>query len=264
MAALVGAFSPRGGRRMRRRAATIVLSTALLALIALAIPTSGKGAAAAQTLGSPVIVTGAGAGGGPHVKVYSVDLAHHTVTQLASYFAFGPFFPGGVRVAAGDLFGTGNNASPDGRDEIITGAGPGGGPDVETWDLDPQNQIVARGGQYAYDGGFRGGVFVGSDSPQAPDIVTGAGAGGGPHVKAINSNNLNPAGFFAYDTNFPGGVSVAGGDMAGDGSPRVITGAGAGGGPNVRVFKPDGSAMTANFFAYDAGFGGGVFVAFGR
>lgn len=214
--------------------------------------------------GRDELITGAGAGGGPDVRVWAIDVAHKLVTQLAGFFAYGPFFPGGVHVATSDLFGTGNNVAPDGRAEIITGPGPTGGPDVETFDLNTQNQIVPRGGGYVYNGGFTGGVFVGGDTPQGKDIITGAGPTGGPHVKAISTDNFDPPGFFAYDVGFPGGVSVAAGDLAGDGSPRIITGAGAGGGPNVRVFKTDGSSMSANFFAYDGGFGGGVFVAFGR
>jgi hypothetical protein len=214
--------------------------------------------------GRAELITGAGPGGGPDVRGWAIDVGKKLVTQIGSFFAYGPFFPGGARVATSDLFGTGNNAQPDGRDEILTGPGPGGGPDVQTWEFNGPNQIQAKGGGYVYGSTFTGGVFVGGDSPQGHDILTGAGAGGGPHVKAINSQDLFPAGFFAYDAGFTGGVSVAGGDVAGDGSPRVITGAGPGGGPNVRVFKPDGSAMTANFFAYDGGFTGGVYVAFGR
>jgi hypothetical protein len=65
------------------------------------------------------IITGAGAGGGPHVAVFSGA----NLQLLASFFAYDPFFPGGVNVAAGDVDG-------DGHADIITGAGPGGGPHV--------------------------------------------------------------------------------------------------------------------------------------
>ena len=65
------------------------------------------------------IVTGADAGGGPHVIAFSGADLH----VLRSFFAYDPAFPGGVRVAAGDL-------DLDGHAEIITAAGPGGGPHV--------------------------------------------------------------------------------------------------------------------------------------
>ncbi len=42
----------------------------------------------------------------------------------------------------------------------------------------------------------------------AAQIVTGAGPGGGPHVRVWNDVDLSEiAGFFAYDPAFTGGVS---------------------------------------------------------
>lgn len=67
-----------------------------------------------------------------------------------------------------------------------------------------------------------------------PDLVTGAGATGGPHVivwdgASLTHNSLtSKASFFAYAPTFLGGVSVATGDLAGDGVREIITGAGIG------------------------------------
>src|SRR5437867_1542287 len=69
-------------------------------------------------------------------------------------------------------------------------------------------------------------------------IVTGAGPGGGSHVRAfLGDGRATAVSFFAYPPGFTGGVHVAAGDVDGDGFPEIITGAGAGGGPHVRVFK---------------------------
>ena len=66
------------------------------------------------------------------------------------------------------------------------------------------------------------------------DIITGAGAGGGPHVSVFSGTDLSIlASFFAYDPAFTGGVTVAAGDVNGDGLADIVTGAGAGGGPHV-------------------------------
>src|SRR5207245_3231802 len=112
-------------------------------------------------------------------------------------------------------------------------------------------------------------------------IVTGAGPGGGPNVRVwnyggppgpsgnppINNNVQIVANFMAFDVNFSGGVNVAVGDVDGDGHADVVTGAGAGGGPNVVVVSGRDLAATgtptpiANFFAYDIHFTAGVFVA---
>jgi hypothetical protein len=71
--------------------------------------------------------------------------------------------------------------------------------------------------------------------------------------------------FFAYSPQFFGGVRVAAGNVTGNGGPEIITGAGPGGGPHVRVFDAIAgtqiSGPLGSFFAYDAGFLGGVFVS---
>jgi uncharacterized repeat protein (TIGR01451 family) len=117
--------------------------------------------------GSHEFITGAGAGGGPHVRVFGVAGGVH---ELTGFFAYDPAFTGGVFVACRDLTG-------DGIAEFVTGAGPGGGPHVRV--------LSAAGG-----------------------VVTELG------------------GFFAYDPAFTGGVSVAAGDVTGDGVGELITGAG--------------------------------------
>ncbi|MFH1744898.1 MAG: putative glycoside hydrolase [bacterium] len=118
-----------------------------------------------------------------------------------------------------------------------------------------------------YDGKFNGEIsFAVSDlnCDGTKEIITGAGAGGGPHVRifGIDGRQLT-GGFFAYDENFRGGVNVAVIDMNGDGTKEIITGAGAGGGPHVRVFTKDGRPLTGGFFAYGQNFRGGVSVATG-
>ncbi|MBI5077352.1 VCBS repeat-containing protein [Candidatus Falkowbacteria bacterium] len=112
-----------------------------------------------------------------------------------------------------------------------------------------------------YDKGVN--IAVGDlDKNGTVEIVTGTEKGGGPQIRIFNSNGklINP-GFFAYGTNFRGGVNVAIGDLEGDGTLEIIAGAGFGGGPHVRVFAPDGRLINPGFFAYDPKFRGGVNVA---
>jgi hypothetical protein len=110
----------------------------------------------------------------------------------------------------------------------------------------------------AYDPAFRGGVNIATgliNSDVIPDIITGAGRTGGPHVKAFDANGNTLVSFLAYDPAFTGGVSVAGGNQL------IITGAGPGGGPHVKTFNAQGTLLY-NFFAYATTFTGGINVAY--
>ncbi len=209
------------------------------------------------------IITGAGAGGGPHVRALHRN-PDGSLSELASFFAFPVGFTGGGRVAAGDIDG-------DGRADLLVGAGPGGGPHVRVLTRNPDGSLSELASFFAFPAGFTGGVFVAAGDVNGDgraDLLVGAGPGGGPHVRVLTRNpdgTLSElASFFAYPAGFTGGVTVAAGDVNGDGRANIITGAGPGGGPHVRVLtrNPDGTLTDlASFFAYDPAFTGGVFVA---
>jgi hypothetical protein len=197
------------------------------------------------------IITGVGSGG-PHVKVFDGQ----TGAEIRSFFAFGPGFTGGVRVAAGDVNG-------DGLADIITGAGPGAGPHVKVFDGLTSAEIRSF---FAYDPSFTGGVFVDAgdiDGDGFDDIVTGADRGPA-HVKVMSgATGETLHSFFAFEASFMGGVRVAAGDINGDGFDDIIVGAGPGAGPHVKVFDGVTGANLRSFFAYDPAFRGGVYVASG-
>jgi len=201
------------------------------------------------------IVTGADAGGGPHVVVYD----SFSGGVKFSFMAYDRRFTGGVRVAAGDVTG-------DGIPDIVTAAGPGGGPHVIVFDGATGAEVRSF---FAYAAAFRGGVFVAAadvNSDFRADIITGADAGGGPHVIVFDgADGSILQSFYAYDPAFTGGVRVAAADVTGDGFgyADIITGAGPGGGPDVRVFSGTNAALVREFYAYDPNYSGGVSVAAG-
>jgi lysophospholipase L1-like esterase len=171
------------------------------------------------------VVTGAGPGGGPHVRVFGVNAVTGAVAPAAGFFAYDPMFAGGVFVAAGDLTG-------DGVPDVVTGAGPGGGPHVEVFD--GRTGALLKGFM-AFDPGFRGGasVAVGELDGRAadgPELAVAAGPSGGPHVRVLRSDGTQFAGFFAYPLGFTGGVTLGqagqGWLVAGAGQPGSLVAAG--------------------------------------
>jgi hypothetical protein len=230
------------------------------------------------------LVVAAASAGGPHVKVFAgigdgsgAVTAINIKDPLVSFFAFDPSFQGGVWVSAGDVTG-------DGFADLAVGAGAGGGPHVKLFAAEYSGAAFTRvnvdaplASFFAFGEDFHGGVRVAARNGM---LVTAAGPGGSPHVEVfdtLDDNNrfqaLNPAApaasFFAYGTDFRGGVSVALGDVDGDGRDDIITGAGAGGGPHVEAFHNRGKPahpffaaddLAASFFAAPSTYRGGVSV----
>ena len=196
------------------------------------------------------IVTGAGPGGGPHIRIFKSN-----GIPVGGFFAFDKEeYRAGISVAGGDIDG-------DGTFEIIVGAGPGQPPIVRVFN---QNGLLLTE-WLAYGQGFRGGIRVAVgdiDGDGKDEIVTGAGPGGGPHIRVFDGQGHFLFHFFAYDEDFRGGVNIALGDLDIDGKDEIITGAGPGGGPHIRVFDGQGQ-LRFHFFSYLETFRGGIEVAAG-
>lgn len=94
-------------------------------------------------------------------------------------------------------------------------------------------------------------------------FVAGNQTGQAPRVNKVNPGLSFGGGFDAYPQSFTGGVRVAVGDVTGDGVKDIITGAGPGGGPHVKVFDGVTGSEVRSFFAFDTSFAGGVTVASG-
>ncbi|HXG09019.1 MAG TPA: hypothetical protein VNK04_04455 [Gemmataceae bacterium] len=95
--------------------------------------------------GREEIITGRGMGG-PLVRVFNGG----TATQIVGFRAYGPGFTGGVRVGTIDADG-------DQKADIVTGPGPGLGPNVRIFDGQTLAQLTSF---FAFDPVFQGGIFV--------------------------------------------------------------------------------------------------------
>ena len=92
-------------------------------------------------------------------------------------------------------------------------------------------------------------------------LVTGADAGGGPHVRGWNAlGGSLPISFHAFSGN-NGGVRVATADVTGDGRPEIVAAPGASG-SEVKVFDGRTYALVHRFVPYYS-WGSGVFVGGG-
>lgn len=196
--------------------------------------------------GKADIITGADSGGGPHVRVISGANGR----ELMGFFAYAPTFVGGVRVAAGDF----NN---DGRADIITGAGPGGGPHVQIFS--GANGSVLRS-FFAYDATATKGVFVAAGDVNADnklDIVTGYG--GNSQVRVFSNNGTLLQSYLAISSANKS-VRVGCVDINNDGRADVWAAAGPGDAPIIECRDATSLTQLQRFNVFDPSFLGGVYV----
>jgi uncharacterized protein YkwD len=198
-----------------------------------------------------LVVMGAGQGGGPQVVAFNPT----TGQQVFNFMAFASNFRGGVTVAAGDVNG-------DGYDDLVVAAGQGGGPHVKIFN-GRTGQLIRE--FMAYETSFRGGVYLAVGDVNGDgkaDVITGTGVGGGPLVKVWDgATGAMLSSYYAYASAFRGGVTVAAGDVNGDGKDDIVVGTGVGGNSTIHVYDGGTFAMLQGFSMQSSNLVGGVRVA---
>ena len=157
------------------------------------------------------IVSGAGWGGGPQVRVFSPS-----GKLEGSFFAYDKNLRGGVNVALADLDG-------DGQDEIITGPGKGDRSGIKIFTLSGK----LKSSFMPYGDKFNGGVSVATgdvNGDNINEIITVPASSGGPHVRVFNASGEVLANFFAYDEKYHGGARVSVADVNDDGQLEIMVG----------------------------------------
>ena len=147
------------------------------------------------------VVTASGPGVPPHVVVFQ----GYTARVVSSFYAYSPKFMGGLTLAAADL-------NADGRAEVITGAGPGGGPHVVV--IDGNTGATLRS-FYAFAPSFTGGMAVsatkgrGTSLPKGTSSILAGTLTQGGEVLCIDFETLETlAEFTAYEGT--AGLNLAG------------------------------------------------------
>jgi ELWxxDGT repeat protein len=144
----------------------------------------------------------------------------------------------GVNVTVGDTSG-------DGKPEVILAPGYGGGPNVKVYQQNtgPGYLFSLIGDFNAYAASYTGGVNVAVADVNRDglgDIVTGTGIWSNDVRVFSAGNGANMImDFFAISPSFQGGVTVAAGDVNGDGYADIITGTQTQG-SRVKVFSGNG------------------------
>lgn len=211
--------------------------------------------------GVGMVVTGTDGGGGGHVRVYDLIAGK----MLDTFMPYGDQFRGGVRVACGDVNG-------DGVPDVITAPGPspaGGvvaGPTVRVYD-GRNRQLITQFN--AYDDRWFGGLWVATGDITRNgrvEILTGADAGGGPHVRVFEgAKGKALADFYPFPMGFRGGVRVAAYDVNNDGVLDIICAPGPNADvgirpPPVRVLDGRTKQPIATFQPFEPSFRGGAYV----
>ncbi|MFH1890901.1 MAG: S8 family serine peptidase [Candidatus Kuenenbacteria bacterium] len=186
----------------------------------------------------------------PIVKIFTP-----TGMLKKEFYALNKFFTKGLNIAVADI----NN---DNFAEIIITPRNGTSPIVKIFSYNGIliNQFIA-GNPNSFNGVNITTGDINQDGVQ--EIIIGNNQGSLPQVRIYTPNGHLIHQFLAYNQNFRGGVNVACADINGDGIDEIVTGAGPGGGPHVRIFAYPNKVLS-QFMAYDSKFTGGVQVSAGK
>lgn len=185
---------------------------------------------------SAFFAVGTGDGGPGLVRVYNADGSLQR--ELDPYSGY----TGAVVTAVGDM----NN---DGIADIITGATDAVSGHVKVFDGVTGEELYS----FLTFEGFAGGIVVAADDLNGDgysDIVVGAASGSGGHVKAFDGRTgLEMFSFIAFP-GWGGSITIAAGDIDGDGYADIIVGASGSAGDHLKAYSGFDGSLLRSFLAF--------------
>jgi hypothetical protein len=188
---------------------------------------------------------------GPFVQMFN----RVTNEQMTVFQPFGPDYTDGFTVAKGDV----NN---DGVADLLYSARLGG--QVQIYDGSNFNPL---GAVYPFGPGLNSSLSIAVGDINGDgygDVIAAPGSVGmPPHVVAISGRDMTSTLFsqYAYSTAFLGGVSVAAGEVNGDGAMDIITAPLVGAPPHIVTFDGKTGAVLQSYYAYSPLYRGGTSIA---
>ncbi|XOU95015.1 MAG: FG-GAP repeat domain-containing protein [Candidatus Kerfeldbacteria bacterium] len=174
--------------------------------------------------------------------------------QIAEFMFYTSNMRAGINMAAGDI-------DDDGRVEIVAVPKQGAAPHIRI--LDSYGNLESQ--FYAYAETFRGGVSIALadvDNDGMFEIITMPESSAGPQVRVFEKDGTLVSQFWAYAPTIRGGYNLSVGDVNADDVSDIIITPKSGLGPQVAMFKGDGT-LIGRFFAYAETFRGGLNISIG-
>ncbi len=179
----------------------------------------------------PEIITSPAGGMAPTVKIFDGRL----LKEIKSFNAYDAKFTGGVSVAIGDTDGDGNL-------DIVTSPGKGTAPLVKVFDNNGKIMTSFN----AYDASNKNGLSVlvaDTDVDGMAEILTVPNSPSKAELRRFDTQGNLLSTIQAFEPSFSGGVSVAVGDIDGDGELEIVATSKAGRATTIRTFAPTGEML---------------------